>query len=81
MNGNFGYFVSVTEYERGWGSKPDGYVVFNSEKEADYFLKQEYASRGNQVPDYYLDYSKSGYRPISQGLANAISNNGKAYVD
>jgi hypothetical protein len=32
MTQNVAYFSGVTEYESGWGNRPDGYVVAKSEE-------------------------------------------------
>ena len=49
------YRVRYTEYERGWGSRPDGFSDFNSLEEADQH-KKLYNSRNTEAsaPDWYM---------------------------
>ena len=80
MKGYTAYKVDMTEHERGWGSKPDGSLLFDNEAAADYFLKEEYAGRdARNVPDYYISYSKSGWVPITKEQNDLIAVKGHIY--
>jgi len=48
--------VQFTEYERGWGSKPDGQIYFDNEQEAREFADKYNREHNNEsvVPDYYI---------------------------
>lgn len=74
-----GFFVLDVEYERGWGQRPDGYRIFNSEAEADAFIKAAYADRVGYAPDYYINYEKVGWKPISDIEQAKLRMNGVAY--
>jgi len=51
------FLVQVTEFERGWGSRPEGFLVFETEQDRTQFLKDMNAQKGYVVPDYYWDYA------------------------
>lgn len=80
-----GFFLQITEYERGWGSKPDGCAVFLTEEAAREFCNEEMKKREKRVDvtDYYVNYDIVGYRPINKKVAEALvkSPNGRTYVD
>lgn len=67
------YVVEMTEYERGWGNRPDGYLAFATEEDADAYLKAEYQIRwGRSVPEYteYTDYEARLPRNTSIALTS-----------
>jgi len=48
------YRVDITEYERGWGQRPDGHILFDSKKEAEDYIKEHNAQNNKaRVPDIY----------------------------
>lgn len=51
------YLVRVTEYERGWGSRPEGFLVFETIEDRAKFIQDMNAEKQDVVPDYYWDYS------------------------
>jgi hypothetical protein len=57
--------VDIVESERGWGSKVDGTRDFETEDEANEFVK-EYNSKNNlpQVPDWYMYACKPVFRIV-----------------
>jgi hypothetical protein len=65
------FFLMCIEYERGWGSKPDGYLAFASEEQAHAYRDEQYKDRTNKVPDYYENYEDAGWHPLSE--KNAMS--------
>jgi hypothetical protein len=78
------YVVAMTEHERGWGSRHDGYLAFLSEASADKHLAEMHAARGNVVPDEYTEYTKIGYRETCAARIKAIKadpDRDYAYVD
>lgn len=83
-NLNLAFIVATTEYERGWGSKPDGIICFASEKHADEFIAEEHANRTDTVPDCYNTYEKIGYKEVLSNvlpqIAEATELKGKKYV-
>jgi hypothetical protein len=50
------YRVDLTEYERGWGSKPFDTVYFDNEQEARKYAEDYNLRHNNQdtVPDWYV---------------------------
>jgi hypothetical protein len=56
------HVIEGTEYERGWGSRPDGYIAFKSKAEADAYItgyNKEYNSAAH-APDCYTTFSYIG---------------------
>ena len=55
------YEIKWTEYERGWGTRPDGKSYHKTIEEADAYIKQHWEDEkkrnGDSVPD---EYSKPG---------------------
>lgn len=63
----FFYLVEMTEYERGWGSRPDGFLVFTTEQKAKAYIETVLAERNNSrliPPDYYVNYEYIGPKPV-----------------
>lgn len=71
---NFAFVLIATEYERGWGSRPDGYVCFKTEADADAFLKkdEERKKATKDVPDEYTDFTKYGYKAVKESVVEAL---------
>lgn len=69
------YVVEATEYERGWGCRPDGQLVFRTEADADLFMKKVADERryATEVPDEYNDYQKIGYKEVKPEVIDALS--------
>lgn len=70
------HVVSVTEYERGWGQRPDGYHLFNSRDKAEAWIKNQYKGRSGPVPDCYESYDYSGEREIGLTCKVALQDRG-----
>lgn len=49
------YAVSYTEYERGWGQRPDGTSYHRNEEEAKAFVKGIHRDRSGAAPDEYTN--------------------------
>lgn len=47
------YVVPWTEYERGWGSRPDGYSVHSTKELAEKYVNDTCGDRSGPVPDEY----------------------------
>ena len=68
--------LEITEYERGWGSRPDGHLFFLSEEDREWFLmydREEKAQTGNDVPDWYLAYEPASQFSLTKTLSEKIS--------
>lgn len=80
------YGIDMYEYERGWGSRPDGTVYFHTLNEAlDYFnyFCKEYLS-GDHTPDCYTKPSKPKIKHVNKEerdeiLKKMITKNGMTY--
>lgn len=77
----FGFFVSITEYERGWGSRPDGYFIFEDKEAAQKFVSGVAKERAKHtsVPDDYDSYDYAGWHPITEKEQEAIAKDGKVW--
>jgi hypothetical protein len=82
------YVIGLTEHERGWGCRPEGYLGFLTEAEADAYIKAENAAEvarnpSGVVPDCYWTYNKVGYREAHPSQLKAVKTNGRGrvYVD
>ncbi len=68
--------LAITEYERGWGSRPDGHLFFLSEEDRVWFLmydREEKDRTGDVVPDWYLLYEQVNPLSLTQTLSEKIS--------
>ncbi len=71
------YLVEMTEHERGWGYRPDGYMAFQTEADAKAYVNRQTAGRSiHNVPDEYVSYDLVGYKECSQRVIDAMANNG-----
>lgn len=75
------FVVEMTEYERGWGQRPDGYLVFATQEIAAAHVHNETKNRTGPVPDEYVRYDLIGYKPVSAEILRKIELNGRTYVD
>ncbi len=76
------FAMSWTEYERGWGQRPDGYTFHSSVEEFQRFLKEFYAKQPAHVPD---EYSKPNSNTptvmmVSHSLYEYVSDNGSVWL-
>lgn len=70
--------IEGTEYERGWGCRPDGCVAFLSEAAAREYIA-EYNEKYNNLPsapDEYTVYDYIGLKECSQAFLNAVADEG-----
>jgi hypothetical protein len=75
------YLVEMTEYERGWGSRPDGYLAFPTEADARAYVTRQTAGRSiHNVPDEYVAYSMVGYRDCSQRVIDIMQHSGRGFT-
>jgi hypothetical protein len=73
--------VSITEYERGWGSKNDGYLLFVDEAEAQAFIAEKYALREDgPAPEYYVNYDNTGWWPASETIVLKVLASPRKYI-
>jgi hypothetical protein len=77
------YVVECVEYEAGWGSKPDGYVLFAEESEARSWVQAQYGDRAGPTPSYYVNYDCIGYQEAGPKTVAKLegSASGRIYID
>lgn len=64
------YVVEIVEFERGWGSRRDGYILFPSESLAKEYVHKQTANRVGPAPNWYLSYEMVGYKEATQETIN-----------
>lgn len=74
------FSVAITEYERGWGAKPDGYIAFLTEMEADKFISKATADYTGNAPDYYVMYDKVGFHAASEAFVQRLETSASGYL-
>lgn len=66
---NFLYVCAVTEHEQGWGQRPDGYFLFETEEKFIEWKDKKYANRTDKnVPYIYDTYEGIGYHPVADDV-------------
>jgi hypothetical protein len=69
------HVIEGTEYERGWGQRPDGYVAFTTKAAAEQFII-DYNRRFNNeshAPDEYTSYQYIGLKECSVGFYRVVA--------
>lgn len=62
MTANVLFLVEETEFEAGWGQRPDGFACFLTKAEGDaYVLAQHAKHRGGPTPENYSVFDSRGY--------------------
>jgi hypothetical protein len=76
------YAIKWTEYERGWGQRPDGTTFFASKEHGSEFLDGFYHARISEqgVPDEYDSPSDMFLSEVSQKLHEHVTNSVKGQV-
>lgn len=77
------YVIEGTEYERGWGCRPDGYVAFTSLDAAEKYIVDFNAKYNNEksAPDEYTRYEYIGLKECSAKIYGTVKANGSYYVN
>jgi hypothetical protein len=80
------YAIELVEHERGWGTRPEGYIGFLTEADADAYIKDENAAEVKRNPsgvatDVYWSHHKIGYLPCSPTFLKEVKKIGKRYFD
>ena len=77
------HVIEGTEFERGWGHRPDGYIAFPSEDAAMLYIKH-YNERYNSAPsapDVYTDYNYIGIKACSARFEELVASKKLAFFD
>ena len=76
-----GYPVLMIEYKRGWGSKPDGYLIFRTSEARAAYIAKKYADRDpRQVPDYYVNYELVAPVELSEATEKKWNEKGTEFI-
>lgn len=69
------HFIKGTEYECGWGSRPDGFVAFLSKQEAEEWMANYNAKHNNKstTPDTYTLYTYVGLLKAGPDTARRLT--------
>jgi hypothetical protein len=73
------FVVEMTEYERGWGSRPDGNLAFVSEDAAKKYVQKQTADRTGPAPDEYVAYDLVGYRECTPAFFQKLKDNSRGF--
>jgi len=76
------FVLEGTEYERGWGQRPDGFVLFKDEEAADQYLRKIDRERRDAtfVPDEYTSYEKRGWHACSKNILDQVLKKGLVHI-
>lgn len=75
------YVIQMTEHERGWGQRPDGYLVFGTEADGKAYVIKEISSRISPVaPDIYVSYDVVGYKQCAPSIIEAIAKSERQFI-
>jgi hypothetical protein len=69
------YVIEGTEYERGWGQRPDGYLAFKTKQEATEYIDWYDKTYNNEptAPDEYTKYQLVGFHECSDRFYAALT--------
>lgn len=66
------YCIEWTEYERGWGQRPDGETYYATKEAAEAAYKEAFEGRTGSAPDYYVNPSKPKLVEVDEELYEKI---------
>lgn len=66
------YCIKWTEYERGWGQRPDGETYYASKEDADEAYEKAFEGRNGPTPSCYVNPSKPFLVEVDEELYNKI---------
>lgn len=68
------HVIEGTEYERGWGHRPDGFVAFKTREAAEQWIADYNMQYNNQrsAPDEYTTYRYVGIQKCSAAFAQSM---------
>lgn len=69
------YQIKWTEFERGWGQRPDGETYYLDKETADRAYNKAFEGRGDCVPDYYVNPSKPKLVEVDEELYQKVLKN------
>lgn len=75
------YAVSWTEYERGWGQRPDGVSLHKSKEAAEKYVSDYDKKHNNEltVPDWYCKGSSPKLIEVSKKIYDEVMKKGMTW--
>ena len=73
--------IEWTEYERGWGQRPDGYTYHPTEQIAQKYIDDYWAHMPKEVPDYFSWSSDIKPVFVNQVFAMLVEGKGTVHSD
>lgn len=74
------YAIDWTEFERGWGQRPDGTTLYKNKSEAESHLKEDAESKkGTDVPECYSSPGKPYLKEVVKELYEKVMSS-KGYI-
>lgn len=70
------YAIRWTEYERGWGPRPDGVTYYTTKQKAEESYNKAFEGRQGSVPDDYSNPSDPFLVEVSKALYDSVHSNG-----
>jgi hypothetical protein len=73
--------VECTEFEQGWGQRPDGYYGFLTEEEANEFIRAQTKDRTGPVPYIYTHYEYIGLKETTKDNLLAVTHSRRKHFN
>lgn len=72
------HVIEGTEFERGWGCRPDGFVAFTTRRAADEWITDYNKKYNNKTsaPDEYTTYDYVGLKECSKAFLEEVEEKG-----
>lgn len=76
------HVIEGTEYERGWGQRPDGYAAFKSREDAEAYIDHYNRTHNTakHAPDCYTTYQYLGEKPASAAFSRKLAESKQGLV-
>ena len=74
------YAVEWTEYERGWGCRPDGHSVHRNLNEAQRFITVYLNNLPKEIPDEYSSPGEPKIMEVSESLQRYVNLYGDVWL-
>ncbi len=74
------YAIPWTEYERGWGQRPDGTTFCKTKEIAEEISRKAYEGRGDTVADEYTNPGTITLMEVSPALYNKVQEDGSFFL-
>lgn len=68
--------IEWTEYERGWGCRPDGFSFHTCKEAGDEYVERTYDNYPKEVPDVYSRADEPKLYEVSQSIYDRVHSKG-----